>query len=1037
MKSFLSVLAVCFFCTLASSVPPPPVTAVAYQPGGKLLAAGTYREVILIDSAKGEVLGTIAGQTSRVTAVAFNKAGDRLAVASGEPGKSGEIRLYGIKDASAKLEKSLLAAHKDIIYALVFNPDGTLLASAGYDRLIKLWGPEAEVGPRVLADHSDTIYDLSFHPDGKLLASAAADRAVKVWDIDTGKRLYTLSDPTDWVYTVAWSPDGAHLAAAGIDKSIRVWEATAGGGKLTQAVFAHTQPVTRIVYANDSKTLYSISEGKNVKSWDTTTMKEKFIFPPQEETMLCIALSPDQKQLAIGRFDGALILLDAQNGKTKSQPLPAKPKPPVVQKLTPDGGKRGKTVRIVFEGKDLSDVDSISADDHHLKPTIFAAGRSATRLEADLVIPSDAGAGIVKLSLKSSAGTSAATPFIVDRYPAIAETSSGDSPRIGTKVTLPATLVGSIDKAGNADYFRFEAKQAQQIAVQVLTSGPKFEPIVELTDTNGKVLAESASGLLGFVCPNAGSYALGIRDKDFRGEPDFAYRISIGDFPLVDGVFPLGVQRGKTTEVKLSGVNLDNKTKIPLTVPADAAIGSKLEVPIPVLTETPVGKAMIVVGEFPETTVGEKGAVSVPGTANGVLTKAGTMQSIAFHTKKGERLVLEVEARRLGSPLDSVIEICDIQGKPVPQATLRSVARTYSTLRDHDAATSGIRLESWAEFALDDYLFADGELMRIDSMPRNVDDDCRFYQVGGRRIGFLGTTPTFHAQAAPLYKVEMHPPGTTFAPNGLPVFSLPYRNDDGGPGYGKDSRLLFDPPADGEYLVRIGDASGQAGERFAYRLTVRQPRPDFSVKFDPAAPGVWKGGSVPITATATRLDGYEGAIHIQIENLPPGFQSPPTVIEVGQTTATFPLYVSATATFSDKSGPLKLVATAKIDNKEISHEFTGGLPKLLDVGDLVTTTNVQKVTIKPGQSTKMLVTIERRNGFKGRVPIDVRGLPRGVRVQNIGLNGILITERDTQREIVLYADPWVQPMERPLIVVATREGKSPEHGAKAVLLKVK
>ena len=48
-----------------------------------------------------------------------------------------------------------------------------------------------------------------------------------------------------------------------------------------------------------------------------------------------------------------------------------------------------------------------------------------------------------------------------------------------------------------------------------------------------------------------------------------------------------------------------------------------------------------------------------------------------------------------------------------------------------------------------------------------------------------------------IYKVELHPPGKTFPPNGLPVFALDYRNDDGGGSFGKDSMLEFDPPADG------------------------------------------------------------------------------------------------------------------------------------------------------------------------------------------------------------------------------------------------
>ncbi len=66
----------------------------------------------------------------------------------------------------------------------------------------------------------------------------------------------------------------------------------------------------------------------------------------------------------------------------------------------------------------------------------------------------------------------------------------------------------------------------------------------------------------------------------------------------------------------------------------------------------------------------------------------------------------------------------------------------------------------------------------------------------------------------------------------------------------------------------------------------------------------------------------------------------------------------------------------------------------------------------------------------------MRGLPHGVRVLNIGLNGILITERETSREVVLYAEPWVKPMERPIVVLAKREGANTEHAAKSVLLKI-
>src|SRR5262249_34067236 len=189
-----------------------------------------------------------------------------------------------------------------------------------------------------------------------------------------------------------------------------------------------------------------------------------------------------------------------------------------------------------------------------------------------------------------------------------------------------------------------------------------------------------------------------------------------------------------------------------------------------------------------------------------------------------ERLVVEVRARRAGSPVDSVIEILDATGKPVPIATLRCTAKTSVTFRDHDSNSTGIRLDAWNELAVNDYLFVNGELMRILALPKGPDDDCQFYQVAGQRIGFLGTTPTHHSMSLPMYKVEIHPPGMQFPPNGMPVSPLSARNDDGGPGFGKDSRLFFDPPADGTYQVRVTDARGAFGPTHAFRVSVRPPK---------------------------------------------------------------------------------------------------------------------------------------------------------------------------------------------------------------------
>src|SRR5262249_38126507 len=158
------------------------------------------------------------------------------------------------------------------------------------------------------------------------------------------------------------------------------------------------------------------------------------------------------------------------------------------------------------------------------------------------------------------------------------------------------------------------------------------------------------------------------------------------------------------------------------------------------------------------------------------------------------------------------------------------------------------------------------------------------------RVGYLDTTPTHHAQGTPIYKVALHPPGTTFPPNGFPVVTLYYRNDDGGPGYGRDSRLFFDPPADGAHQVPTPASRGQGGPSYAYRLTVRPPRPSYNVSFSPTAPAVWKGGAVPLTVSADRIDGYEGEIKVRLENVPPGFRAPATSIPAGENSTAFALY---------------------------------------------------------------------------------------------------------------------------------------------------
>ena len=1009
----------------------PPVTALAYHPDGKTLAAGGYKEVAFVDPLKGDVTGRLTGLTAEISALGYSRDGKLLAVASGSTGTVGEVRLY----SGTKLVHQI-NAHRDLIYDLSFSPDGKTLASCGYDRLIHLWSTETGKFIRDLKDHSDAVYAVAFSPDGKLLASGAADRAVKVWDVATGKRLYTLSESTDWVYALTWHPDGKHLAAGGVDKSIRVWEATATGGKVAHSVFAHEGAVIRLAYSTDGKSLYSLSEDRSAKAWDAVKMTERIVYPAQPEAPLAMSVRPDGKQVAIGRYDGVLVLLDEATGKTQFQPLPAKPKPPALNKLTPAAGTRGRTVVIRFEGKELAGATEILSTLPGLRWGI-EAGKTADELEVSLTIPDGVPAGVYPLRVKSPGGETTGVPFIVDLFNPIAAGEGVSSPETAPVVGLPATLTGGLTRAGAVHFFRLNLKADEEVGVQAITAplGSKLDPVLRLTDGAGRIVAQSGNGLLGCAAPATGSFFLSIHDRDYRPEQPLTYRLHVGRIPIATSVFPLGVQQGSATEVRVEGVFLGDNRLVKVQAPADAVPGSRLPVTLMTPDGAPLGNPSVLIGEFTDVVSTQK-ELPVPGTANGVLDKPGSADTWRFQAKKGQQLLVEINARRLGSPLDSTIEILDDKGQLLPRAVLRSVAKTYCTFRDHDSASPGIRLDTWTELTVNDYLLVGSELVRIRALPKNPDDDCQFFSAGGQRSGFLGTTPAHHPLGEPMYKVSIHPPGTTFPPNGLPVVTLYYRNDDGGAGFGKDSRLVFDAPADGWYQVRVRDAHGSGGRQHAYRLTIRPPRPNFTVNFNPTAPIVSKGSALPITVNAERLDEFDEAITLTLQNLPPGFSAPVTSIPAGESSTSFALFAEPGATVPPNAPPLKLTATAAIDGNQVSHEVSGGLPKAIDPGDIVTTTEQSAVTVKPGGETRLTVRIDRRNGFVGRIPLDVRGLPHGVRVLDIGLNGILITEKETTRTIAIYCEPWVQPTEHPFVVLAKREGKNSEHAAKSVLLKV-
>ncbi|HZW29082.1 MAG TPA: hypothetical protein VFF52_00140, partial [Isosphaeraceae bacterium] len=729
----------------------------------------------------------------------------------------------------------------------------------------------------------------------------------------------------------------------------------------------------------------------------------------------------------------------------------------------PRGAVRGSRVKVTLSGTGVGGTTAVILPEPGITATILPASRpDPNRAEVELTIARDARVGLHALGVITPLGVPKYQSFAVAADPEITEHEPNDrwehSPVPLTQ--LPATLLGMIDRPGDVDLFRIPVKAGQRLVFQVMAQsmGSKLRPVLSLPASPGEELAQvpmAASGIdpvYTYTTRYDGVLDLQVADADYGGSGGHFYRIAAGEIPIVHSVFPLGVERGTTARIAVTGSNLWPVREVALPVAKGVAPGTILGVPVALPDgRRPYTGRTVVVADGPqivEQETHDAGSqvqeLAVPGGVSGRINPDGDVDFYRFRARKGETIVVEVYGRRLGSPIDSLIEVLDAHGRPIPRAVLRPVDQTEVAFRDHPSTTSQIRLTHWDNLAINDYLWFGRELVRIQALPRNPDDDCVFWGQQGQRLGWLETTPEHHPMGQAMYKVEIHPPGTVFPPSGVPVTTLTYQNDDGGPSFSKDSRVTFRAPADGTYLVRVEDVRGLGGGAAGYHLVLRRPHPSFQVVLDTENPNIPRGGTALVNLTVMRRDGFDSPVEVRAEGLPPGITATPAVIGGDELSGI--LALSADSSAPAFSAPTWRVVAREVVASLAAHDDpaqtqeidpggpSGGWITVTPPPNLEITARPSRVVIHPGERVSMTLAVHRTPAFSGRVPIEVQNLPQGVRVLNIGLNGVLITEKQVERSVFLLAEPWAQPMTRPFYAVGKAESAGTEESSPPIEL---
>jgi len=259
---------------------------------------------------------TLPGYGQKLTAIAYNPEGTRLATGSADgtasvwdassgtllfrliAGLPGLTWTTGIDTLNAPVRYPwpssgplFKQSHAERVHDVAFNLNGTLLATGGGDHLARIWDANSGRELLVLVGHTGPVTAVAFSPDGKKLVTGSRDSTARVWDAASGEQLLCLAvnvvnmnwtvdsgewkpyvphnalklDTWNWVKSVAFSPDGTRLVTASLDKMARVWSSTSG--ELLFTLEGHQKGLETVAFSPSGKWLATGSRQRMMNTW--------------------------------------------------------------------------------------------------------------------------------------------------------------------------------------------------------------------------------------------------------------------------------------------------------------------------------------------------------------------------------------------------------------------------------------------------------------------------------------------------------------------------------------------------------------------------------------------------------------------------------------------------------------------------------------------------------------------------------------------------------------------------------------------------
>ena len=203
--------------------------------------------------------------------------------------------------------EQVLRVHDGAVNDVAYLKDGRIV-TAGADAHIAIWTPGQQQPDRIFDGHTAPIASLAVSPDNTMLASASWDRTIRLWPLNGGVPR-VLEGNAQNANGVAFSPDGKNVVSAGYDATVRIWP-LAGGGEIVRNL---PTPLNDVAVASDGEI---VAAGANGKVYFLSANGEVLAEVEASPTpVIAVAISPDGNLVAAAGIRGSVAVIERKSRK--------------------------------------------------------------------------------------------------------------------------------------------------------------------------------------------------------------------------------------------------------------------------------------------------------------------------------------------------------------------------------------------------------------------------------------------------------------------------------------------------------------------------------------------------------------------------------------------------------------------------------------------------------------------------------------------------------------------------------------------------